>query len=274
MRSVIAAQDPVAAAAAGGRRWPRPAGRRALLGLGLGLGLGLAAPGRSAAQGPPPPPELVPVAQAYTAAWNAHDLPAVRALFAPDAVVRERWGPVPPEVWETREPQVVRAYLEGSHDGDNYDTGGFAWVTGRPAIAAWAAARFAQHHRFRAGPYRGAGDKVSWPYQEFVDPFQRTPGASPLDGDAEALVRDGLIAVLSLVQAPASVRRQRDEAATAFDRAMATQRASPLQGERGGAPLQPPRGPAAPTGVAWPLGLAGLALLSAATVMLRRRRRP
>jgi MYXO-CTERM domain-containing protein len=209
----------------------------------------------------------VAVAAAYLAAWNAHDLDAVLALFAPDAVVRERWGPVPPEVWETREPQVVRAYLEGSHDGDNYDTHGFAWVTGRPAIAAWAAARFAQHHRFQAGPYRGAGDTVSWRYQEFVDPFQRTPGASPLDGDAEAVVQGGRIAVLSLVQAPASVRRQRDEAATAFDRAMATQRASPLQGELGGAPRRP-LGGADPTDAAWPLALSGLAVLAA-----RRRRR-
>jgi hypothetical protein len=215
----------------------------------------------------------VAVAAAYLAAWNAHDLDAVLALFAPDAVVRERWGPVPPEVWETREPQVVRAYLEGSHDGDNYDTHGFAWVTGRPAIAAWAAARFAQHHRFQAGPYRGAGDTVSWRYQEFVDPFQRTPGASPLDGDAEAVVQGGRIAVLSLVQAPASVRRQRDEAATAFDRAMATQRASPLQGELGGAPRRP-LGGADPTDAAWPLALSGLAVLAAVLAAQRRRRAP
>ena len=34
------------------------------------------------------------MAAAYTAAWNAHDLPAVLAGFAPDAVVRERRGAV------------------------------------------------------------------------------------------------------------------------------------------------------------------------------------
>jgi hypothetical protein len=233
------------------------------LGLGLGLGLGLLTPDRSAAQAPPPTPALVPVAAAYTAAWNAHDLDAVLARFAPDAVVRERWGPVPPEVWETRDPQVVRAYLEGSHDGDNYDTHGFAWVTGRPAIAAWAAARFAQHHRFQAGPYRSAGDTVRWPYQEFVDPFQHTPGASPLDGDAEAVVRGGRIAVLSLVQAPASVRRQRDEVATAFDRAMATQRAAPLRGDLGGAPHRSRGGATDSPAAAWPLALGGLAVVAA-----------
>ena len=78
----------------------------------LTLALGLVAPGRSAAQAPPPAPEPARVAEAFTAAWNAHDLPAVLALFAPDAVVRERWGAVPPDVWDTRDPQVVRAYLD------------------------------------------------------------------------------------------------------------------------------------------------------------------
>jgi hypothetical protein len=62
----------------------------------LGLVLGLPAPGRSAAQEPPlPAPELVPVAAADTAARNAHDLPAVRARFAPDAEGRARHGEVP-----------------------------------------------------------------------------------------------------------------------------------------------------------------------------------
>jgi hypothetical protein len=58
------------------------------------------APGRSAAQGPPPPTPLtlVSFAQGYVAAWNAHDLAAVLACFAPDAVVRERQRAVPPEV--------------------------------------------------------------------------------------------------------------------------------------------------------------------------------
>ena len=93
-------------------------------------------PFSSAAQGPPPPaPALVPVAEAYTAAWNAHDLPAVLALFAPDAVVRERQRAVPPEVWDTRDPQVVRSYLDGAHDGLGYDAGGLVWVTGRQEIA-------------------------------------------------------------------------------------------------------------------------------------------
>ena len=101
----------------------------------LALALGLLAPGRSAAQGlPPPVPELIPVAAAYTAAWNAHDLPAVLARFAPDAVVRERRGAVPAAVWDTRDPQVVRAYLDGTaRRRSDYDTAGLVWVTGHPA---------------------------------------------------------------------------------------------------------------------------------------------
>jgi hypothetical protein len=175
----------------------------------LALVLGLAAPGRSAAQGlPPPVPNLVPVVQAYTAAWNAHDLPAVLALFAPDAVVRERRSEVPPHVWDARDPQVVRAYLDGSNYGDSFDAGGLTWAMGHRQIAAWAAARFARNHRFAVGPYGAAGDTVGWSHREFIDPFQLAPGIGPTDGDAEAAVRGGRITVLSLIHSPASVQRR------------------------------------------------------------------
>src|SRR5688572_18808420 len=87
---------PPAAGPAGGVAVGRPTGPNVVLRSALpllALGLGLVVPGRSAAQAPPvPAPALIPVAAAYTAAWNAHDLPAVLALFAPDAVVRERRG--------------------------------------------------------------------------------------------------------------------------------------------------------------------------------------
>jgi len=175
---------------------------------GLALVVWLTAPGPGAAQEAALPIlDPVPVADAYLAAWNAHDLPAVLALLAPDAVVRERRSVVPPHVWDTRDSAVVRAYLEAVNDGDA-DAGGLVWMTGRQEIAAWAAARFPQRHRYAAGPRRAAGGTVRWPYREFVDPFQRTPGISPAEGDAEAVVRGGRIAVLSLVQSPASVRRQ------------------------------------------------------------------
>jgi hypothetical protein len=239
----------------------------------LALAVGLMVPGRGAAQELPAGPDLVPVAQAYVAAWNAHDLPAVLALFAPDAVVRERRGAVPAAVWDTRDPQVVRDYLDGARDGDHYDTGGLVWALGHRQIAAWAAGRFALHHRFALGRYRAAGDTVGWPYRAFAGPSLLAQGVGPVEGDAEAVVRGGRIAVLSLVHAPASVRRQRDELAAA---AAAAHHAS-LRGD--GPRRRPSRsrespGAADPPGAAWPLALGGLALLGVVTRALRRRRPP
>ena len=235
--------------------------------------MGLVAPGLSAAQDLPPSPDPVPLARAYTAAWNAHDLAAVLACFAPDAVVRERRGEVPPAVWDAHDPRVVRAYLEDSRHDLNDNPSALIWVTGHQEIAAWAAAAFAHRHRFVAAQYRATGDTVSWRYREFVDPFQRAPGVSPAEGEAEAVVRGGRITRLSLVQSPASVQQQRGEGAAAFVRAMATGRAAPL-GSGPGGPLHGPGGAPAgePGPVVWPLALSALAVLGLATAALRRRR--
>jgi LPXTG-motif cell wall-anchored protein len=114
---------------------------------------------------------------------------------------------------------------------------------------------------------------VGWPYRAFLDPFQGTPGFSPTEGSAEAVVRDGRITRLTLVESPTSVQRQRSESDAALARFVATARASLLEdGPR--LPLSgPPRAAAAePTGTAWPLALGGLALLAGGTVALRRRR--
>ena len=219
-------------------------------------------------------PDAPSVVQAYTAAWNAHDLPAVLARFAPDAVVRGRAGAVPAAVWDTRDPQVVRAYLDGAHEGLGYDTGDLVWMTGHQEIATWAAEHFARHHRFAAGPPRAAGDTVSWPYREFADPYQLVPGFSPTEGDAEAVVRGGRITALTLVVSPESVQRRRGEMQAASARAEATRLAAPIAVGPSLQPRGPQRGgPAAdPTGAAWPLALGGLALLGAVTAKLRRRR--
>ena len=235
--------------------------RVAAAGAGVGLAPGLARAGAAASGRDDPDPDRVAVARAFTAAWNAHDLPAVLALFAPDAVVRERRGPVPPHVWDARDPAVVRAYLdEVSHSGD--DPGRLVWVTGHPEIAAWAAARFAERHRYAPDPPRGAGETVRWAYREFVDPFQGTPGISPAEGDAEAVVRGGRIAVLSHVQTPASVRRQWDE----VNAAARARRPRP-------APPDPARPrPAEPDAPAWPLALGGLAGVAVLALARRHRR--
>jgi hypothetical protein len=190
--------------------------------------------------------------------------------------VRERRGDVPLAVWDSRDPQVVREYLDGAHDGDNYDTGGLAWASGPWQIAAWAAPRFAAHHRFETQQHRAVGDTVTWHYREFVDPFQRTPGVGPIEGTAEAAVRGGKITRLTLVQSPASVQRQRGELYASGARAMAARSASPS----GDGPSVRPRGPrsdgpaAEPTDSAWPLALGALAVLASATAAVRRRRAP
>jgi ketosteroid isomerase-like protein len=212
------------------------------------------------------------LAQAFIAAWNAHDLDAVLALFAPDAVVRERRGPVPADVWDARDPRVVRTYLEVAPESRDYDASALIWVTGRPAIAAWAAARFAAHHRVEVGLPRVDGDTVAWPFREFADPWQRLPGVGPVEGQMEAVAPGGAITRLTVVVSPASVARQQGEAVAAGHRAAAARRTGPA----GDGPSASPSGlrtAAEPAGAAWPLALGGLALLAAGAAARRRRRR-
>jgi hypothetical protein len=236
--------------------------------VGVALAPGIAR-GAAAAGPDGPDPDPAAAARAFGAAWNAHDLEAVLAGFAPDAVVRERRGAVPAAVWDTRDPLVVRAYLDAA-DGAAADTHGLTWVTGRQQIAAWAAAHFARAHRFAAGPYRAAGATVGWPYREVVDPYQRLPGVDPTEGTAEAEVRGGVITRLTLVQSPASVQRRRSELEGLAVGAVTTRRAAP-PGAGPSVPPREPRGAAEPTDATWPLALGGLAVLSAITVALRRR---
>ena len=242
----------------------------------LALALGLLAPGQSAAQGlrrRPRPSSRWP--QAYTAAWNAHDLPAVLALFAPDAVVRERRGAVPPDVWDTRDPQVVRAYLDdvprrrqlrhprlrlGDRPPADRGVGGGAL---RASTTASRRARTAPPGTRWAGRTRRSSTPTS------SCRASARPRATRRRWCAAAGSR-----VLTLVQSPASVQRRQGEADAALARVAATHRASPL-GDGPRLPLSgPPRAAAEPTAVGWPLALGGLALLAAVTGALRRRRLP
>ena len=254
-------------------RGATPVTRRGWLQVAAAAGVGLStgiARGAAAAGPDGPDPDLAAVAQAFGAAWNAHDLEAVLAGFAPDAVVRERQGAVPLHVWDTRDPQVVRAYLAGAFDPNDDNAGILTWAMGHQEIAAWAVAHFARRHRFGAGPYRAAGDTVGWPYREFVDPYQRLPGVDPTEGTAEAEVRGGVITRLTLVQSPASVQRRRGELAVLAVGAVATRRAAP-PGDGPSVPPRAPRDAAEPTDATWPLALGGLAVLSAGAAALRRR---
>jgi hypothetical protein len=93
---------------------------------------------------------------------------------------------VPPAVWDARDAQVVRTYLDRALNGEHSDTGGLVWALGHREIAAWAAGRFAQRHRFAAGPSRAAGDPVGRPYQASSDPAQLVPGLGPAAGAASS----------------------------------------------------------------------------------------
>ena len=168
---------------------------------------------------------------------------------------------------------MVRAYLDGAPDGDNYATDGFFWVTGPQQLAAWVAARFARDHRIVPDSFRVTGDTVAWRYQELLDAVQVALGIAPLEGDAEAVVHGGRITVLSLVVAPETLQRLQSEAKVAVIRAAAQRRASP-SGAASGGPARPPRGAAAePPDATWPLTLGGLALVGGVTMAVRRRRR-
>jgi hypothetical protein len=243
----------------------------AAAGAGVGLAPGIARAGAAASGRGDPDPDLVAFARAFGAAWSARDLAAVLAGFAPDAVVRERHGEVPAAVWDTRDPEVARGYLDRAHDGDSYATNGFAWATGPQQLAAWVAARFARDHRIVPDSLRVAGDAVAWRYRELLDAAQVALGIAPLEGDAEAVVRGGRITVLSLVVAPEAVRRLRSEVRVAADRAVAQRRAAP-SGDAVGGPAAPRGAAAEPPGATWPLALGGLALAGGVTVALRRRR--
>jgi hypothetical protein len=244
----------------------------AAAGGGVGISPGIARAGAAASGREDPDPDLVAFARAFGAAWSARDSEAVLACFSPDAVVRERHGEVPAAVWDTRDPQVVRAYLDGAHDGDDYATNGFSWATGHQQIAAWVAARFARSHRLVPDSLRVTGDTVAWRYQELLDAVQVALGIAPLEGDAEAVVRGGRMTLLSLMDAPEAWHRLESEARVAAVGAAAQRRASP-SGDASGGPARPPRGTAAePAGATWPVALGGLALVGACTVALRRRR--
>ena len=219
---------------------------------------------------------LVPVAEAYVAAWNAHDLPAVLALFAPDAVVRERRGAVPAAVWDTRDPQVVRAYL-GAADrrrrlrhrrprlGER-PPGGSRRGRGPPSRGATASrrARTAPPGTRWAGRTRSSSTPTS----------ARRASARP-----RATRRRWCAAAGSRGSASSSRPRPCSGSGAscgrAGARAVATRRAAPLGDGPSIPPRRPPRGgPAAdPTDAVWPLALGGLALLGVVTMTLRRRRR-
>jgi len=231
----------------------------------LALVLGLAAPGRSAAQGPPPAPALVPFVAAYTAAWSAHDLDALLALFAPDAAIAFDYGP----------------------SGDDDDHAEYRGAAAPFSLRAGVAVLMEAGVRVDPGGHRAApvvfggapATLARWPYQRAT-----LLASLPAELGTDAVVlRGGRILAYTRTPDRASLAARAAALAGAMS-AMATRTAG-----RPAAPMGAAGRPAAPIGAAprvaaatvaepdpvgWPLALGGLAGLAAVTAVLRRRRLP
>ena len=276
--------------AAGGslRRWLG----RTLLGLLVGAALAGGAAPVGAAPRPAPAPDLVAFARAFNAAWNAHDVEGVVALFAPDATIRQTRArgagladtPVTAPVVE----DVYGAGPRSLADADAVDPGAWAqgevlWAAGTPRLRAWLPALFAAGHRVEASAYRTDGDVVTWRFRAFADPYQGVAGVEPVAGAASLVVRAGRAVSLGFETEGEAIDRR----ARQFDAALSARltaawaarqlptSAGPRTDPRGPAPAPaaPARGPAAPTGPEprLLLGLGGAAAL--AGLLARRRER-
>jgi hypothetical protein len=235
----------------------RPCGRGASLGL---LALGVAtrwalAPTDALAQ----QADLVAFAQAYTTAWNAHDLAAVLACFAPDAVVRHRDAMVPEAAWASEE--AMRQYLY-AEEGWHY---GLVWARGAADVADVTERAFAAHAHTDTSAYRTAGETVTWRYVLHEDPFHQFPGVGPVTGVAEAVVRGRQIVQISTVHDADSVQRRHAALLAHLGVAPTTAAARPLQARRTQDGVEP-------TPLAWPLTFGGLAAAGSLLAAWRRRR--
>ena len=219
----------------------------------LALVLGLAAPGRSAAQGPPPAPALVPFVAAYTAAWSAHDLDALLALFAPDAAIAFDYGP------------------SGDDDGHAEYRGAAAPFSLRVGVAVLMEAGVRVDpggHRAAPVVFGGAPATLArWPYQRAT-----LLASLPAELGTDAVVlRGGRILAYTRTPDRASLAARAAALAGAMS-AMATRTAGRPAAPLGAAPRAAAATVAEPTPVGWPLALGGLAGLAAVTVGLHRRR--
>jgi hypothetical protein len=221
----------------------------------LALVLGLAAPGRSAAQGPPPAPALVPFVAAYTAAWSAHDLDALLALFAPDAAIAFDYGP----------------------SGDDDDHAEYRGAAAPFSLRAGVAVLMEAGVRVDPGGHRAApvvfggapATLARWPYQRAT-----LLASLPAELGTDAVVlRGGRILAYTRTPDRASLAARAAALAGAMS-AMATRTAGRPAAPIGAAPRVAAATVAEPDPVGWPLALGGLAGLAAVTAVLRRRRLP
>ena len=114
----------------------------------------------------------VSVIKDYDAAWNAHDVEAVMAFFADDAVVRME--PAPPDgsggVYTGKE-RIRAGVVEPLMPGFRTES---------------------RDHRV-AGHQEGVGDRVIWASTVWGDFFGQMGAEPPVKATAEALVQGGKI---------------------------------------------------------------------------------
>jgi hypothetical protein len=245
----------------------------------LALSLWLAVPPGAQAQ----QLDLVEFAQAYDAAWNAHDLEGVLAFFAPAAVVRQ---PAASAGVGNGERHVTVADVYGlavdPWNGAPTETTEMVVLAADPAqVRSWVRLLFERRHRVEATGYRASGETVSWDFRAYADPYQTVRGVGPTEGTAEAVVRAGHITTLTTASTPESVRRREAAMAAALvagtsrSVAQATQTAAALlRQDRATEWRRETPGGADGNGahdVMWPLALAGLGAATSLLVGFRRR---
>jgi hypothetical protein len=234
------------------------------------------------------PGDALSVARAFDTAWNRHDLDAVVAAFAPDAVVRQATTFTSSGGGHVVVADVYGARLQYGVGAEPYTVEGDEVVwRGRAAIRLWAVALFALRHRADASGFtfaRGPGDlgdggegderNVAWLYRAHVDFFQAIPGVPPAEGTATVTVRAGAITALAL-DGSVDARTRRDEAVSASLQA-AGERSALAQSQ---VPVAVPAVPAvvlqAPAWQdgAWPLSLVALGVGAYALALGRGRAR-
>ena len=222
----------------------------------------------------------VALARSFGAAWNAHDVEAVVAHFASDAVVRE-----PRLVWETAPDGstvthvVYGGHLTGAHDvygtgayGSPFTLEGGAVVwRGTERIREWAYRLFALRHRAEADGYTADAERVTWRYRAHVDHYQLIVGVPAAEGAAAMTARGGRITELELTPAAGSLRLREAAVRAALSRAAATACAGATERVTSRPPARE-AGVTAPDSI-WPLAAAGLGAAAGALSVVRGRAR-
>jgi hypothetical protein len=224
--------------------------------------------------------DRVGVARAFNAAWNAHDVEGVVAVFAPGATIRQTHtrfvvdgpgeGAPDPQAWHYQATEDTygagERSLAGAQDVGGWPRGEVVWATGTARIRAWVPWFVAARHRIEASAYQAEGDTVTWRYRAFADPYQQIVGVEPAEGTARVVVHAGRITAFTFdTDEATAARRQRQVAAGLHARLAAAHATAPPAAVVPGASAAPESG--------LPLALVGAALAGLAVTRCSRRRR-